>query len=558
LEIYTTLDIDMQKNAQDALWDKIKKQNEIYNKNILRINEYFDDNFTDLISLLGIALNNEKLNKLTDLKEIRRINHIFQYDLADEINAISLIFGCDDLHKFISKYKNKEFNPKYSGKVEGALIAIEPKTGYIKAMVGGSGFSTENQLNRAVQAHRQAGSSFKPFVYVSALDTGEFTPATTFVDEPIVYIDKEGNEWIPNNYSGKYYGLVTLRKALQHSINIISVKLADKIGIDKVRDIASRLLHIYSYKEKKKYLPDDLSLALGTASVTPLQMATAFAIFANGGKNVIPISIRYISDRHGNLIKNYEYKILSKPRATILTPQIAFLITDMLKSIFKPGGTAWGAAVRNNFFLPASGKTGTTDNWRDTWFVGYNKALAAAVWMGFDNPKRSLGVGQDAGHVAAPVWMKFFQKTFKNTYVPDFTPPDNIIKKVICLHSGKLPSNYCKEIGTEYFLKGTEPTEVCTECQYGYKKYELYINNPWTRDGQVRTQVIQISRDSGIPQSLISFCCKSVSVCVCLWLNSSIPSLHLVDHGHDLVFPESLEIKRARSAGGHAESTPLA
>ncbi len=473
LKIYTTLDIDMQKYAQEALWSKIKEQNELYKKNLLNVNEYFDKNFTDLISLLGIALNNEKINKLTDLKEVNRITHVFKYDIIDELDAVSLLFGADDLHKFITSYKNKRFNRKYSGNVEGALIALEPKTGYIKAMVGGSGFSSDNQVNRTVQSHRQPGSAFKPFVYVAALDTGEFTPATTFVDEPIVYIDKEGKEWIPNNYSGRYYGLVTLRRALQHSINIISVKLADKLGVEKVRALAARLLHIYSYKERVKYLPNDLSLALGTASVTPLQMANAFAIFANKGRDVIPISIRYIADRNGNLIKNYEYKILTKPKARILTPQIAFLITDMLKSVFKPGGTAWGAAIKNNFYYVAAGKTGTTDNWRDTWFVGYNKVLSAAVWLGFDNPQRSLGVGQDAGHVAAPIWMKFFKNVFKNRYVPDFAVPENITKKIICLHSGKLPSSYCKDIGPEYFLKGTEPTEVCTECQYGYKKYEL-------------------------------------------------------------------------------------
>jgi len=473
LRIYTTLDLDYQKDAQESLWQQLKKQNEIYYKNITRINNYFDKNFTDLISLLGIVLNDEKIEKLTALKEIHRINTKFKNEYMDKIDEIALLFGLDNLHQFITEYRNKIENKKFSDKVEGALIAIDPRNGYIKAMVGGSGFSPDNQLNRAIQSHRQPGSAFKPFVYITALDTGEYTPASTFMDEPIVYIDKDGKEWIPNNYSGKYYGLVTLRKALQHSINIISVKLADQIGIDKVRNLAARMLHIYSFKERKKYLPDDLSLALGTASVTPLQMANAFAIIANEGKDVIPISIRYITDRNGNLIKNYEQKIKKKPKDQVITPQIAFLITDMLKSILKPGGTGWGAVVRTKFNLIAAGKTGTTDNWKDTWFVGFNKYLATAVWIGFDNPQKSLGVGQDAGHVAAPVWMRFFMKVFKNKYVPDYTPPDGIVQKVICLYSGKLPSNYCKEVGPEYFLKGTEPTEVCTECKNANKKYEL-------------------------------------------------------------------------------------
>jgi len=473
LKIYTTLNIDHQQAAQEALWTKLKEQNEYYHQSLAGIKKHFDIHFNDLISLLGIMFDINKFNNLSELKELDRFNHIFKKDIINTLDIIGLFFGIDNINKFALDYRKRTTTKLKGRKVEGALISIQPHTGYITAMVGGSGFSSENQLNRAVQSRRQIGSAFKPFVYMAALDSGLFTPATTFIDEPIVYIDREGKEWIPNNYSGKYYGLVTLRKALQKSINIISVKLADVIGLDEIRNLASKMLHIYDYKEQMKYLPDDLSLALGTAAVTPLQMANAYAILANGGRDVIPISIRYIKDRNNNLIKDYETAIRKKYKPLILSAQINFLITSMLTSVLAYGGTAWTAACETRFTQNAAGKTGTTDNWKDTWFVGFNKGLAAVVWIGFDDPSISLGVHQDGGHVAAPVWMKFMKKVFKNTYYTPWKPPDEMEEQIICLDSGKLPSPYCKNIGKEYFVKGTSPTEICFECKEGYKKYEL-------------------------------------------------------------------------------------
>ena len=473
MKIYTTLDIDYQKAAQEALWKKLKIQNEYYYSTLDTIKTHLDKNFYDLISLLGMTFDIDQINYLNNLKDINRFNHIFNKNIINNLDIISLLFGADEVNKFILNYRNLTTKKLKGIKVEGALIAIEPSTGYIKAMVGGSGFSSENQLNRAIQSRRQIGSAFKPFVYITALDSGLYSPATTFIDEPIIYIDKNDKEWIPNNYTGKYYGLVTLRKALQKSINIISVKLTDDIGIDKVRSLASRMLHIYDYKEQQKYLPDNLALALGTASVKPLQIANAFAIIANNGRDVIPFSIRYIKDRNNSLIKNYEDKILNKHKAQILTPQINFLITKMLQSVIAPGGTGWHAACDTGFIYQMAGKTGTTDNWKDTWFVGFNKKLAAAVWVGFDDPSISLGVGQSGGAVAAPVWMNFMKKVFKDRFSPPFEEPMGLEKKTICMDSGKLPSQYCKNIGEEFFIKGTSPTETCIECKEGYKKYDL-------------------------------------------------------------------------------------
>lgn len=473
LNIYTTLDLDMQKAAQKTLWESLEEQNKKYYARRDKLNKYFDNKYTDLISLIGLLFNNKKIDSIASRKDLNRFNYYFSKEILDESDIASLLFGIDDVHRIFRIYRgSKEDNIEHD-KVEGALISIDPSNGYIKAMVGGSEFTPENQLNRAVQSYRQPGSAFKPFIYITALDTGRFTPATTFTDAPVLFIDKKGEEWIPNNYTGRYYGLVTLRKALQKSINIISVKLADAIGVDKIRELAAKLLHIYVLSEMNKRLQNDLSLALGTATVSPLEMANAFAIIANKGRDVIPISIRYITDRNGNLVIDYEKDIKAKPHFQIVTPQVAFLITDMMRSVLKPGGTAWSAVCQTGFSLPAAGKTGTTDNWRDAWFAGFTENLATVVWVGFDDYSRSLGLSQEGGTVAAPIWAQFMMKALRNKYVRDFSVPSGITNVKICLMSGKLPSPDCKEVGEEYFIKGSEPNQICTECREGYQKYEL-------------------------------------------------------------------------------------
>ena len=476
LRIYSTIDLDVQKAAQNVLWKRLEEINGNYFIKIENIEDYFDRNFTDILSILGLYFNNKKILNVFSQKDIKRFNYYISKNLTDPIDIVSLLFSLDNVHKFFRIYREKTSeNLAIGEKVEGALIAIEPSTGYIKAMVGGRGFTPENQFNRAVQSYRQPGSSFKPFVYIAALDTCEITPSTIFTDSPVVYIDKEGNEWIPNNYSGEYYGIVTARKALQKSINIISVKIADKIGITTIRELAAKMLHIYNYSELQKNIPDDLSLALGTASVSPLQMANAFAIIANNGIDVVPISIRYITDRNGFLIVDYEKKIRETPKAQIITPQVAFLISEMMKSVLRPGGTAWSAVCQTGFpYTSAWGKTGTSDNWRDAWFVGTVGDLTACVWVGFDNYSRSLGAGEEGGRLAAPIWCEFMLNALRNKYVPEkINVPSGITNLEVCALSGKLPSPYCKEKITEYFIKGTQPKEVCSLCKEGYKQYEL-------------------------------------------------------------------------------------
>jgi len=232
-------------------------------------------------------------------------------------------------------------------KVEGALIAIEPKTGYITTMVGGSEFNVSNQYNRAVQARRQPGSSFKPFVYGSGIESKRINPGTVLSDAPIANIDASGGAWTPGNYGGTFSGLVSIRRALAASINIISVRIYDIMGPDKIIKYASKMLKV----PETRFNPNP-SLSLGTTELTPFELANAYAIYANKGKDVIPFAIRYVEDRDGNEL------------------------------------------------------AGTTSNWTDAWFCGYTNDLAAVVWVGYDRPFMSLGKHQAGSAVAGPIWAK--------------------------------------------------------------------------------------------------------------------------------------------------------
>jgi len=326
---------------------------------------------------------------------------------------------------------------------EGAIIAIEPQTGYIKAMVGGKNFA-ESKFNRATQAYRQPGSSFKPFIYLTALDNG-FTPSNIIEDSPVTF----ENGWSPENYEKEFSGPVTLREAFEHSINVVGVKLLEQVGIKKVIN--------YSHKAGiTSELRSDLSLALGTSEITPLEIASAYATIANLGVRIDPVSIIRIED-----IKNEIIKENITQEKKVFKEEICYVLTSMMSGVIERG-TGWNAKIGR----PAAGKTGTTDDFVDAWFIGFTPDLATAVYIGNDD-RKSLGNKMTGGVVAAPIWAKFMKNALKNNEKKDFLQPDNIIKISVCKESGLLPTDSCPEILTVAFMKGTEPVSYCTV----HKKY---------------------------------------------------------------------------------------
>ncbi|HMK57142.1 MAG TPA: PBP1A family penicillin-binding protein [Dissulfurispiraceae bacterium] len=336
--------------------------------------------------------------------------------------------------------KNILFSLDQEPDVEGAVVAVEPSTGYIRALVGGFSF-TRSEYNRAVLAQRQPGSSFKPVIYAAALENG-FTPASILVDEPVSYPGGAAGDWKPENYDRKYLGPIRLREALAYSRNIVTVKLVEALGVDRVIELA-RALGIQGS------MPRNLSIALGSTSVTPLELTSAFATFANGGIKMKPISIKYITDSHGQVIEG------SQPEGSpVISAAGSFQITSMMEDVIR-----YGTGMRANIGRPAAGKTGTSNDYKDAWFVGYTPDLAAGVWVGFDDMKRSLGGGEVGGRAAAPIWQRFMRGTLSGETVPDFVVPPGIVRQRIDIVTGQPAGFFASDASTidEYFKEGSLP-----------------------------------------------------------------------------------------------------
>ncbi|MCA0758273.1 PBP1A family penicillin-binding protein [Paenibacillus sp. N4] len=336
----------------------------------------------------------------------------------------------------------KEGMPESSGQ-QASLIAIDPRSGYIKAMVGGRDYKT-NQFNRVFANTRQPGSSFKPFLYLTALQSGFMSPATRFKSEPTVFTYDEGRKtYEPRNYGDKYVNdFIDMRKALSSSDNIYAVNTIMTVGADKVIETARSL----GINSPMKPMP---SLALGTYPVSPFEMASAFGTLANGGLRVDPVAIIKIEDRKGNVL--YE---ASRHTKQAVTPAAAYVMTSLMESVFDEGGTAH--RVASILKRPVAGKTGTTAT--DAWLVGYTPELATAVWVGYDKD-RKLTVPE--AYRAAPIFAKFTEQALASVPPKMFPVPEGVVQVYIDPVSGKLAEDTCPNRRMETFLSGTEPTEVC-------------------------------------------------------------------------------------------------
>jgi penicillin-binding protein 1A len=311
---------------------------------------------------------------------------------------------------------------------EAALVAIRPSTGEILAMVGGTHFSLANQFNRAWQAYRQPGSSFKAYLYTAAIDSG-ITASSTMEDTPVSYPMGDGTQWSPQDDDLSYMGTVTLRTALALSRNIVAVKLANRIGVDKVIDYAKRM-------GVTAPLQDNLSLALGTSGVTVLDQASGYSTLANQGVHDAPTPFRVVRDSLGNVVLDDRF-----PQATeAVSAGTAYIVTTMLEDVIQHG-TGYPNAIIGR---PAAGKTGTTSSFRDAWFVGYTPDLVAAVWLGNDNYSRM--VESYGGNVPARIWARFMKAALANTPPDDFDFPGDEVERVASC-----------EYGTDYYLIGTQP-----------------------------------------------------------------------------------------------------
>ncbi|MBF0411823.1 MAG: PBP1A family penicillin-binding protein [Desulfamplus sp.] len=304
--------------------------------------------------------------------------------------------------------------PDAEPRPQGALVAIDPASGAVKAMIGGRDYYN-SEYNRAVNSHRQPGSAFKPFLYYTALYKLNYSGATTMVDSPIVIPVVGSAAWEPRNFENSYRGQMVLKQALTYSVNTIAARLVEKTGPKAVTDTA-RVCGITSKLE------DVYSVALGTSVVTPFEMASAYTTFASGGVRHEPFMIWRVEDPFGRVI--YEHLVRGRK---VLDPEIAYQVVDMMKSVIDLGS---GKTIREmGFTRPAAGKTGTTDSYNDAWFAGFTPSLCTAIWTGFDR-KRKLKISSESGitggKIAATIWAEFMNEAMKNEPPRDFTIPDGI------------------------------------------------------------------------------------------------------------------------------------
>ncbi len=460
LRVYTTLNINMEKAAEEALKEGLKELDKRQGWRRPKINllkkgidlqkyeaEEWKTGIYEGETYPAVVLSVERKKAL-----VRVGNYTATLTLKDarwtRTGSLTRLFRKGDVIQVKVK-KKEENNIKVSLDqipiVEGAFIAIDHRTGEIKAMVGGYSFE-RSQFNRAMQAMRQTGSTIKPIVYSAALQSG-WTPASIIIDEPVSFVDPwTGEVWEPKNYDEVYKGWVTLRRGLEESRNVVTAKLVAAITPEKVVEYAKK----FGITSKLKPY---LSIALGSFEVKLIEMTSAFTVFPNQGTRIEPYFIRKIEDRYGNILEVSRRKV-----HVVLPPETAFQMTYMLQGVVQRG-TAWRARVLKR---PVGGKTGTTDEYTDAWFVGFSPSITAGVWVGFD-VKKTLGRDETGSRAALPVWIKFMEQYFKDRPVEKFQVPPNIIFVKIDSYTGKLAMPFCLHTIDEAFVPGTEPKEFCSE-----------------------------------------------------------------------------------------------
>ncbi len=411
LKIYTTLDSRLQSIAEDAVLNTVRDDQERLNKRLYKNREEF-----------------ENLAYLT---------------IYEEDSIKMMLSGEGKLYKDL---RDKLL-------VQCAFVALDPNTGGILAMIGGRP-DYHDQYNRAVQARRQPGSVFKPFVYTTALDNG-YSVTEQLLNQPVVLniqnMDGTWVKWKPQNYDGSTGGLTTFREGLRKSMNLISVRMVqqDIAPAEQVKQTAKRMGINTDIRAVD-------AIALGTSEVFPIEMVSAYSALSNQGVYSKPFGITRIEDRYGNIIKEYY-----PDRKEVLSEETAYLMTSLMQTVMDRG-TGGSARWKYKFNRPAAGKTGTTQGWSDAWFVGFTPQIAAGCWFGVDDFKVPLGPGQDGSRAALPAWAKFMKAAHDTLELPiqKFEKPSGIQDKEICTVTKKLPLPACP-VEQEIFKKGTEPTQKC-------------------------------------------------------------------------------------------------
>ncbi|MBI4548179.1 MAG: PBP1A family penicillin-binding protein [Ignavibacteriae bacterium] len=424
LSVYTTLDSRMQRAANRAVDEHLSTYQAMFNKQW-----DWKDHREELAQVMS--------------HEIRTSD---VYRRADPSIQDSIAQAFRKNKSFIDSVK------KEATQIEIGFVAIDHSKGHILAMVGGSDFKKfKYGLNHITQIRRQPGSAFKPFVYTVAIDNG-YPSCFELLNQPVTLVMGNGKRWAPENFDRTFGGKYTLRAGIKHSINLIAIRTIMEIA--PVQQVIQ-----YAHKMGiKSELPPYESLAIGTGEVQPLEIVAAYGVFPNEGVYVEPISILRIEDKDDNLIEeNHPVK------REVLSSETAYIMTDLLQEPVNGDGS--GARVRNYFYLPAAGKTGTTQEYADAWFIGFTPRITAGVWVGFDNKSvHFTNTDGQGGRAAAPIWGLFMKYVYENPEiglpVEYFNQPEGVQRDTICVETKKVATRYCPETTVEVFNK-KYPVEKC-------------------------------------------------------------------------------------------------
>ena len=477
--VNTTLNLKNQAVAQDVMDRYIRYANRTYQRLTgERTNQAFSV-YTPMTELLALTFNLNSL-KVSEQRNEAISKATYTNQINPVMDVMSLMFGVDSLKLGIVNKANQQAKVKVSKTtIEGTMIALENDTGYITSLVGGSKFDSENQFIRAVQAKLQPGSAFKPLYYSAAIDSRNFTPTSIISDTPVVFHTADGKPYIPQNFRGEWKGDVELWYALAHSMNIPSLKVLDGIGFEAGINRSIALLGIPKEEVPYRGFVPGYPIGLGVCSVRPIELARAYSVFENGGKEVTPIAIRSVEDKNGNVILNPEKEVRTALQAKgaaaqVISPQTAFIMTELLQNTVRSGSLAGPSSNGNKlryrdsngrlYKIPAAGKTGTTQNWADAWAVGFTPYYTSVFWFGFDKPGQSLGLQLTGSTLSGYAWADYMKKVHNGLPMKEFSKPaTGVIEATVCSVSGGILTPECgNHKVTAWYLEGTQPTQVCS------------------------------------------------------------------------------------------------
>jgi len=462
LRVYTTLDVRKQEIAEEELRKALIEQDKYAFGANFRYAGRADRSLVSLYNLLGSVFP-VGVPFITSLDNRQVFRLELEKEMAPALELLTDFTPSENENAAIKEFRRSSLVFSSNLHVEGSIVTIDHQTGYIQTMVGGSRFTPKNQFNRAMSARRQTGSAFKPIVYAAAINNRSVGSGTGIMDAPLTTLTEEGEGYSPQDISGDFRGMVPLSRALSLSLNIVSVQVLMRTGTDAVIDFASRVT-----KTGKARFPTGPALALGVAELTPYEMAVAYSIMANKGKDVIPFSVRYVLNQSGSVVYNREKQVQEElaeeaknGTIQVIPEATAYIIKQMLIGV-ATGGTPTAAlrdSDKGNYKGESGGKTGSTSSYTNVWYCGFDPKFTTVVWMGFDKSSLSLGQGTTAAGVAAPIWGKLYSRWYNGGPYPSFYPngktdeiPADVVKGATCSFNGLTPGPNCPLTGN-LFLK---------------------------------------------------------------------------------------------------------